>query len=162
MLLFRNANLPAHEIRDFRAQRYAIALGLLGNLDLRQEHDLIVIAILGERSHGDDMGNRPKDRSRRKTLRQGPLNRGRLARITRIDPVGVPARLDPFLHRDRYRLAGLGCGLLREQVDLHVMVRPRPSGHSTSPPQGGQNQRQDGRKLPMSHSNLLSNSLHVC
>ena len=74
MLLFRNANLAAHEIRDFRAKRYAIAFRFLGNLDFRQEHHLIVIAILGERSDGDDVGNWPKDRSRRKTLRQAPLD----------------------------------------------------------------------------------------
>ena len=48
MLLFRNANFPAHEIRDFRAEGYAIASDLLRNLNFRRRHDLVVIAVLGE------------------------------------------------------------------------------------------------------------------
>ena len=50
MLLFRNANFPAHEIRDFCAKGYAIAFDLFWNLNFGQKHDLVVIAVLGERA----------------------------------------------------------------------------------------------------------------
>ncbi len=62
MRLFRNADLPADEVRDFRAKGYAIAFDLLGDLNLGQEHDLIVISVFGKRPDGDDMGDRPQDR----------------------------------------------------------------------------------------------------
>ena len=70
----------------------------------------------------------------------------------RNNRVGVPARIDLFLHRDHYRLAGLESGLLRKQVDFHMTARSGLSGHCTSPPRGGQNKRQYGCKLPISHS----------
>ena len=92
----------------------------LGYRDLREQEDLAVVAEIGERPDRNAFGHRPQDRTGREARGQLPVDARRHARVARILPVGVPARLVLETQRDEQRLPGADRGLRGDQFDFGV------------------------------------------
>src|SRR5262245_52841789 len=78
--------------------------------ELDRQHDLTLVAEAHERAHGQTLRTRPDDRSRDEALGQVPLDARRLARVARIDPVGMPTGGDALVQPDPERGSRLDAG----------------------------------------------------
>ena len=128
--LVRHAHLvAAHQEQGADNQRQGGPRpGVSRNLDGNRQQNLAGVAVVHQVLETLAFGRRPDDVPGDHTGRQGPVQGGRAAGITRIAPIGMPARLyrladgddgggagrGPLAHRDQFRLdphRALGAGL---------------------------------------------------
>ncbi len=112
--------------------------GVGGDLDGNRQIDLVGVDVVHQRSGDEPPRRRPDDLARAPAGGQGPFDLGRLARIARIAPIGMPPRRDRLVQGDVDGRSGdRGPGLGREfEAEMLGPDRPRLGGARHEPQPG--------------------------
>ena len=134
--VFRHAGQFADQEGGVRLQRHRGSDRRRGgNLDRDRQQHLARIAVVEQRPDRHAGRGRPDDLARLPAGGQRPFDRGRLAGIAGIAPVGMPALVDLLAQGDVDRPAGNRAALLGDQFGLQVAGVDRRGGGEGRPQQ---------------------------
>ena len=119
-----------------------------GRRDRDGEHHLVRVAEAHRRADGDAMRMRPGDGPGAEPRRELPVDRHRLAGVARIDPVGVPARVDALAHAHPEGGAGRDRADLADEVDADARLEGAGGAAARAPGlrQQGERERDPGEE----------------
>ena len=152
--ILRHANIFAYQPAHRRLQGNCIARFCIGrNRQLLQQPGLALIAVIHQRPYGQALRRRPLDCARPPALRQSPFDFGGCAGVARVDPIGVPARLDIFDQSDCNGAAGRHGAVLGDKTGLYVGPGVLRLGRKS----GGQQQSNACKKMSHALLSLIGN-----
>ena len=114
----------------------------------KREHDLARVPVGHRRPLWDSIRVRPRDLARRESRRQRPLDPRRLTGVSRVHPVGVPARRDLLAQGDPEGLARREGRDLAQELDAHS----RSLGGRRGAAQDQENARENNKGAAEAHA----------